>query len=136
MNISGYIKVAGEESPINYLKQHLDFEGVTVKHLIKVQKEFSITGTAAPWVWETASKEFSPQDLDSEMQQLLFLFSEKFLVIKSSIPDAIYIEMQLVVKYEDGDSPFGVSLSKETIKLLSDIDAALDVDSISYLRNI
>lgn len=133
MNIHGYIKVSGGEAPINYIKQKLSIEGATARHLINVKKEFSITGTSAPWIWETAPKKLTPHGLDIEMQQLLVLFRDKFTKIKSLILDPIYIEMQLVVEYENGDSPIGISLSKQTIKLLSEIEAALDIDSISYL---
>lgn len=133
MNIHGYIKVSGEEAPINYIKQKLSIEGATTRHLIKVKKEFSITGTSAPWVWETAPKKLNPHGLDIEMQQLLAHFRDKLIRIKDLFIDPIYIEMQLVVEYEKGDSPIGISLSKQTIKLLSEIEAALDIDSISYL---
>lgn len=133
MKIYGYIRISGKEYIIKHFESCLLIEGSCIKHLTKVVGKYSVTGEDSPWVWKTAPKKISHQKFDEDLQEILTPFSQQFLQTKNTIRAAAFVELQLVVEYEEGDSPIGMSFSNLSIKSLSEIGAALDIDAISYL---
>lgn len=132
MKVHGYIRISGQEDAIKYLGRGLHIEGICIKHLTKVAGKYSVTGEDAPWILKTAPKEISSQNLDIDLHNMMMPFSQQYLKIKSAIKTPVFVELQLVVEYDDGDPPIGMAFSDSTIRLLSKIEAALDVDAISY----
>src|SRR4029077_10584877 len=82
------------------------------------------------WNWQTESVPIDIDNTDDGLKELLLAHRQIFPIIRKHEGPETDIYLEVVTRYEEGEEPWGLYLSAETVLLLSELGGALDVDAV------
>jgi hypothetical protein len=133
MLIEAYLRVLSDEDTIRAIEKETNLSNASVKQL-KARR--GVIGEEMWWNWQTARVPIDIDNTDDGLKKLLLAHKQIFPIIRKHDegPETdVYLE--IVMQYEEGEEPWGLYLSAETVSLLSEIDGALDVDAVPIVHN-
>ncbi len=126
MVIDAYIRVVGSQDTILAIHKETNAANARVKPLKAPRGE---TGEDRWWDWGTEPTRLDPEKPDDGINAILRTYRPIFPAISKHAADAdIYLE--IVVRYSGDDEPRDVCFSAETIQLISELGAAVDIDVV------
>jgi hypothetical protein len=129
MRIDAYIRAVGAEGTIRKVHAETAIPEATIERL----KASSANGEFL-WNWQIPAVAIDLGDTDGELRALLLAHLPVAPIIKKySVEADVYLE--IVARYAVNDEPFGLFLSPETIRLLTEFGAALDHDVVMDLSD-
>ena len=86
------------------------------------------------WNWQTELVSIDINDTDAGLKELLLAHRSFFPLIKKCEGPETDIYLEVVTQYKEGEEPWGLHLSAETIQLLGEMGGALDVDAVPLVE--
>ena len=86
------------------------------------------------WNWETARVPIDIDDTDKGLKELLLAHRHIFPTLRKYEGPETDIYLEVVMQYEEGEEPWGLYLSDETVMLLSEMGGALDFDAVPLMK--
>jgi hypothetical protein len=131
MRIEAYLRVVGAENTIRTIEKETHLPNASIK---QTKAKRDKVGDEMWWNWMTARVPIDIRNTDDELKKLLLAHRSIFPMIKQHETETdIYLEV--VTQYEEGESPWGLYFSAETILLLSEMGGALDVDAVPIVHD-
>ena len=127
MRIQAYIRILSDEARVRSIHDETNLPNASIKRL-KARRGTS--GEEMWWNWQTERISIDVENPDGGLRAFLEAHRSIFPAIKKCQGPEADIYLEIVTQYDRGDDPRGLYLSSETIKLLSEMGAALDNDVI------
>lgn len=125
MNIVAYIAVSGTEPAIEQF--HATTGG-------GIKKSFrAAIDEGARSLWRTNRHALDPNDIERSIDNYLAASKSVIRQIQECRAQFAEAYLMLVVRYDDGESPRGFSLSPEAIRVLAELGAAFEIDVVTVL---
>jgi hypothetical protein len=125
MKIQAHLSIVGDEATIRAIHEETNLPEANIRKL-KARREGSADDYW--WHWETSRVPIDADNPDEGLKQLLRKYRSIFPAIRRHPEEETDIYLQLVTEYQKGEEARGLSLSRETISLLSELGGALDDD--------
>ncbi len=131
MRIEAYLSIGSDELTIRALHKETNIPEASIRAYPKVKAQWSVTGEDNPWGWGTAPVTLDVENVDDGLKALLTKYRPIFPIIQKYRGPKTAITLQIVSRYRQReDDPQGLSISAETISLLSELGGALDNDAV------
>ncbi len=132
MRIEAYLRILSDEDTIRKIEKETHLSNATIK---QVKARRGLTGNEMCWNWETSRVPIDIEKVDDGLKELLLSYSQIFPTIKRHEGPETDIYLEVVMRYEEGEEPWGLYLSAETVLLLSQMGGSLDVDAVPIVHN-
>jgi hypothetical protein len=131
VHIQAYLRVLSDENTIRAIHAEAGLPKANIKQL-KARR--GVAGENKWWNWETARTPIDIDNPDEGLKALLYFHRPIFPVIRKYCGPETDVYLELVAQYEENEEPQGLYLSSETVQLLSEMGAALDLDVVTLAR--
>src|SRR2546427_9770958 len=125
MRIEAYLRVLSDEDTIRTIEKETHLPNTSIKEL-KARR--GATGKEVWWNWQTARVPIDIDNADDGLKELLLAHRQIFPIIRKHKGPETDVYMEIVMQSEEGEEPWGLYLSAETVLLLSEMGGSLDVD--------
>jgi Domain of unknown function (DUF4279) len=125
MKIQAHLSIVSDEATIRAIHEETNLPDASIRRL-KARSEGSADDYR--WHWETPRVPIDAENPDEGLKKLLQKYRPIFPAIREHPEEEADIYLQMVTEYNRGEEPQEISLSRETISLLSELGAALDND--------
>jgi hypothetical protein len=126
VRVEAYLRVLGDEATIRSIQAETNLPNASIKRL-KARRRAS--EEQMWWDWQTVRVPIDANNPDDGLKALLHAHRPIFPIIKKDQAETdIYLEV--ITQYDEGEEPHGLYLSAETVRLLSEMGAALDNDVV------
>ena len=132
MRIDAYLRVLSDEHTIRAIEKETNLSNASVKQL-KARR--GVLGEEMWWNWQTARVPIDIDNADDGLKKLLLAHRQIFPIIRKHEGPETDVYLEIVMQYEEGEEPWGLHLSAETVLLLSEMGGALDVDAVQIVHN-
>jgi len=132
MRIDAYLRVLSDEHTIRAIEKETNLSNASVKQL-KARR--GVLGEEMWWNWQTARVPIDIDNADDGLKKLLLAHRPIFPIIRKHEGPETDVYLEIVMQYEEGEEPWGLHLSAETVLLLSEMGGALDVDAVQIVHN-
>jgi len=132
MRIEAYLRVLSHESTIRAI--HLAANLPDAKIMELKARVSPVGGQEMWWNWETAHVAIDIDDTDKGLKELLLAHRHIFPTLRKYEGPETDIYLEVVMQYEEGEEPWGLYLSDETVMLLSEMGGALDFDAVPLMK--
>jgi hypothetical protein len=132
MRIEAYLRVLSNEDTIRAIEKETNLPNASVKQL-KARRR--VIGGEMWWNWQTARVPIDIDNTDDGLKKLLLVHKQIFPIIRKHEGPETDVYLEIVMQYEEGEEPWGLYLSAETVWLLSEMGGALDVDAVPLVHN-
>lgn len=133
MHSQFYIGAYGSENDICALHERLKFPGSEIRPLkCKLPIEWADQGMQ--WLWHSPYQECSSNFPENELTIYLNSNSNLIRQLKSHRGTLCDLVATIVCHLNAGEPPYGYSISLHLMKLLSEIDASLEIDFVQEDR--
>ena len=129
MRIEAYLRVLGCEHAIRAIHEATNLPDAEIMEL---KARVDPVGKEIWWNWQTVRVPIDIDKTDEGLKELLLAHRSIFPIIRKYKETDIYLEV--VMQYEEGEEPWGLYMSVETITLLGEMGGALDVDAVTLLK--
>lgn len=121
-----YVYAYSNENVIRALHKDLQFPGSVIRPLKHAPL---LSNQEMPWVWETPCRECSTNFPEGELEEYLHNNAD---LLKKLEPysETLAIQGVIVREYVENDQHCGYSISSNLIKMLSGINASLEIDVV------
>jgi hypothetical protein len=126
MRIEAYLRVLSTEARIRSIYKEANVPNTSIKRL-KARR--GVSDEEMWWNWQTESVTIDIDNTDDGLKELLLAHRQIFPIIRKHEGPETDIYLEVVTRYEEGEEPWGLYLSAETVLLLSELGGALDVDA-------
>jgi hypothetical protein len=131
MRFQAYLRVLNDEATIRHFHQETNIPGSVIEPL-KTSRE----GTEQVWwQWHSAKVDLDGADIDGGTKDLLQRHRAFFEDIEKYRGPEADTYLELVTYHRENEEPQGLYLSSETILLLSELRASLDIDCVYDVLN-
>jgi hypothetical protein len=127
MHIEAYLRVLSTEARIRSIYTEANVPNASIKRL-KARR--GVSDEEMWWNWQTESVPIDIDNTDEGLKELLLAHRQIFPIIRKHEGPETDIYLEVVTRYEEGEEPWGLYLSAETVLLLSELGGALDVDAV------
>jgi len=127
MRIEAYLRVLSTESRILSIYTEANVPNASIKRL-KARR--GVSDEEMWWNWQTESVPIDIDNTDDGLKELLLAHRQIFPIIRKHEGPETDIYLEVVTQYEEGEEPWGLYLSAETVLLLSELGGASDVDAV------
>jgi hypothetical protein len=126
MIIDAYIRVLGAEDRIQAIHKETNVSNARIRRL-KTRRE--ALDDANWWDWGTEPTRLDTDKPDDGINAMLRRYRPIFPAISKHDADVdIYVE--IVARYSKNEEPRGMFLSAETVQLIGELGAAVDIDIV------
>lgn len=132
MLIEAYLRVLSYEHTILAIHRATNLPNAKVVELKAPVNP--VGGKDMYWNWETTRAPINIDDTDKGLKELLLAHRQIFPTIRKYAGPETDIYLEVVMQYEEGEEPWGLYLSDETVMLLSEMGGALDVDAVTLTK--
>ena len=126
MRIEAYLRVLSTEARIRSIYKEANVPNASIKRL---KARSGVSDEEMWWNWQTESVTIDIDNTDDGLKELLLAHRQIFPIIRKHEGPETDIYLEVVTRYEEGEEPWGLYLSAETVLLLSELGGALDVDA-------
>ena len=129
MNSQIYLGLLGPEKLVKDFAKKASLSGAVICELGSKIKE---SNTPKQWLWRTARRStYTSYPEDS----ILPILREHEILLRdfNRLRHASHACVTLICQFEEGESPRGIFLSRETIEVLANFGAELNVDTVSIM---
>jgi hypothetical protein len=132
MRIEAYLRVLSDEDTIRAIEKEAHLPNASIKQL---EARRGVIGNEMWWNWQTAHVPIDIDNADDGLKKLLLAHRQIFPIIRKHEGPETDVYLEIVMQYEEGEEPWGLHLSAETVLLLSEMGGALDVDAVQIVHN-
>jgi hypothetical protein len=126
MIIHAYIRVLGDEDTIQAIHKETNVPNAKIKRL-KARR--GTLGDDNWWDWGIEPTKLDTDKPDDGIKAILRRYRPIFPAISKHAADVdIYVE--IVARYSENEEPRGMCLSAETVQLIGELGAAVDIDVV------
>jgi hypothetical protein len=133
VRIRAYFAVIGAESTVRKFGQMTSRERIVIKELGGKRPLAEQAREPSLWTWRTERVALDPEDLEKELERFASSLVELEGPLGASRPDPIETVLTLIVHLDEKESPMSLSMSSRTVRELSSLKAAFDVDFVSVM---
>lgn len=132
MHSKFYLYASGNESDIRALYDHLKLQGSEIKPL-KFKLPSETSDQEVQWMWRSSYQECSSDFPEDELE--VFLENNAYLLqrLKEHRESLHELMVIIVCQLNDGEQPRGYSISSNLMRLLSDMNASLEIDIVDLV---
>ena len=131
MRYYAYVRVEGESFDPDKLNH--DIQGKLQGSIAQRKHSGAPIGKVPLRFWKSKEQILDPKHPESDLKILLKNF--KAAIDNVSLDKSAYINVEFVVQYSEFEEPRGFFFDAETLKLLADIGAQLDIDAVPIVTN-
>jgi hypothetical protein len=132
MRIEAYLRVLSDADTIRAIEKEAHLPNASIKQL---RARRGVIGNEMWWNWQTARVPIDIDNADDGLKKLLLAHRQIFPIIRKYEGPETDVYLEIVTQYEEGEGPWGLYLSAETVLLLSEMGGALDVDAVPIVHN-
>lgn len=96
-------------------------------------KEAPGNSSSARWLWQTKYHAVESSFPEDDLRDLLTSYKNRFVVINTYRSNLDEVVATIIAQFDPHDPPHGYSFSSETIRLLAEIGASLEIDAVSVM---
>jgi hypothetical protein len=126
MWIEAYLRVLGREETVRAIHEATNRPNAEIK---ETEAPIDPLSKEMWWNWQTSRAPIDIDNTDDGLKKLLLAHRQIFPIIRRFEETDIYLEV--VMQYKEGEEPWGLHLSAETVTLLSEMGGDLDVDAVT-----
>jgi len=131
MRFKLYLGVTGDKAVIEQLGNELVVPGAESRAL--VPKSGPVPGQQVRWLWRTKYHAVTTNSPEDELRDFLLGHKHLFPVIDRYRSRLAEIGATIVAQYDDNEQPRGYSFSADTVRLLSELGATLEIDAVRVM---
>lgn len=127
-----YLGVTGDQRTIASLHSELQLSGSETRPLTPKDRPQSSQGVR--WIWRTKYTPVTSGFPEDALRDFLVAHKQVLPVIAKYRPHLSEIGAFIVAQHDDGEEPRGYSFSEDTIKLLAEFGASLELDAVKLME--
>jgi len=131
MRFKLYLGVTGDKATIEQLGKEIVSPGAEARALMP--KIGPAPGQQVRWLWRTKYHAVTTNSPEDELQSFLVSHRHLFPVIESYRSRLAEIGVTIVAQYDENEQPRGYSFSAETVRLLGELGAILEIDAVRVM---
>ncbi|MBX3664870.1 MAG: hypothetical protein KF834_04215 [Burkholderiales bacterium] len=132
MRFNIYFGVTGDKQTITSFHSELQLPGSETRAL--VPKDSSKSGQDSRWAWRTKYIPVTSGFPEDALRDLLLAHKQVLPLLDKYRSHLTEIGAFIIAQHDDDEDLRGYSFSKETIKLLAEFDASLELDSVRLME--
>lgn len=132
MRFQIYLGVTGDERTIASIHSELQLAGSETRAL--TPKRQPPADPNVRWIWRTRYIPVTSNFPEDELRDLLLAHKRVLPVIDKYRSRLAEIGAFIIAQYDEGEEPRGYSFSPDTMKLLAEFGASLEVDAVRLME--
>lgn len=131
MRFKLYLGVTGDKETIEQLGKEIASPGAESRAL--VPKSGPAPGQQVRWLWRTKYHAVTTNSPEDELRDFLLGHRHLFPIIDRHRARLAEVGVAIVAQYDESEQPRGYSFSAETVRLLSEAGATLEIDAVRVM---